>query len=244
MQQALILCAGLGTRLRPLTDTIPKPMVPIGGKPLLEHHIERLKKYGVNDFLINLYYLPDKITDYFGNGSNWGVKITYKYEPELLGTAGVIKNFEQEIKDKFFLLYGDVFSLLDYGSLYQSFLKKPGAMGMVVIGNTDHPWDSDLVEVDDNLRFLKIHRKPHESLPEKYKAMRAVYILSKDIIQFIPEKIHYNLDHQLLPDVLEKGFDFYGYEADDYIKDIGTFERYKKCQEDFEKIIKNNGTNS
>ncbi|MCR4275179.1 MAG: nucleotidyltransferase family protein [Candidatus Wolfebacteria bacterium] len=234
--QALILCAGRGTRLRPLTDMIPKPMVPINGKPLLEHHIEQFKKHGVKEFLINLHYLPDKITDYFGDGSNWGVKITYKYEPELLGTAGAIKNFEQEIEGKFFLIYGDIFSLLDYGKLYQSFLEKPDAIGMMVIGDTDHPLDSDLSEIDKNLQFLKIHKKPHEALPKKYKAMRAVYVFDKNILQFIPEKEHYQIDHQLLPDILSKGLQFYGYETKDYLKDIGTPERYKKCQEDFKKL--------
>jgi len=236
MQQALILCAGLGTRLRPLTDNIPKPMVPIGGKPLLEHHIERFKKYGIKDFLINLHHLPDKITDYFGDGSNWGVKITYKYEPELLGTAGTIKNFESDIKDKFFLIYGDVFTLLDYDKFGRSFLEKKDAIAMVVVGDTDHPWDSDLVEVDNNLRFLKIYQKPHNTIPENYKAMKAAYCFDKKITHYIPSEEHYKIDHQLLPDILNKGLSVYGYETTDYLKDIGTPERYQKCNEDFEKL--------
>ncbi len=236
MQQALILCAGLGTRLRPLTDTIPKPMVPIGGKPLLEHHIERLKKYGVNDFLINPHYLPDKITDYFGDGSNWGVKITYKYEPELLGTAGTIKNFENDIKGNFFLIYGDVFSLLDYGKFEKSFLEKKDTMAMAIIGDTDHPWDSDLAEVDNNLRFLKIYQKPHKTIPVNCKAMRASFCFDKKIIDYIPSGKYYTIDHQLLPDILNQGLAIYGYETTDYLKDIGTLERYQKCNEDFEKL--------
>jgi len=236
MRQALIFCAGLGTRLKPLTDNIPKPMVPIDGKPLLERHIEQFKKYGVNDFLINLHHLPDKITDYFGNGSNWGVKITYKYEPELLDTAGAIKNFEQELDDKFFLIYGDVFSLLDYDKFGKGFLEKKDTIAMVVIGDTDHPWDSDLVEVDNNLRFLKIYKKPHDTIPKKYKAMRAVYCFDKKIADYIPGGEHYKIDHQLLPDIVGRGLAVYGYETTDYLKDIGTPERYQKCNEDFEKL--------
>jgi NDP-sugar pyrophosphorylase family protein len=99
--QAVILSAGIGTRLRPLTDNLPKVMAPIGGKPLLERHFEQFKKYGIKEFFINLHYLPEKITDYFGDGSKWGIKIVYKHEPEILGTAGGVKNFEGVLKNNF-----------------------------------------------------------------------------------------------------------------------------------------------
>ena len=98
--QAIILSAGFGTRLRPLTDSMPKVMVPLAGKPLLEHHILQLKKHGVTEFFINLHYLPDVITKYFGDGSKLGVKIHYVLEaPEILGTAGGVKSFEKNLAD-------------------------------------------------------------------------------------------------------------------------------------------------
>jgi len=236
--QAIILCAGFGTRLRPLTDSIPKAMVPIAGRPLLERNIEQYKKFGVTEFLINLHYLPDVIKNYFGDGSKWGVKIIYKFEPEILGTAGAIKNFEKELDDKFLLSYGDVLSLVDYGKLYQAYLEKSDAMGIEIVGETSHPHDSDLAEVDENLKFLKVNRKPHEKLPEKYKSMRGIYVFNKKITDFIPENKYYEIDHNLLPDILDKGLNFYGYETQDYLKDIGTPERYQKAQEDFKEIIK------
>jgi len=230
--QALILCAGLGTRLKPLTDAVPKVMLPIGAKPLLEHHFEQFKKHGVKEFLINLHYLPDKVTDYFGNGSKWGIKITYKYEPKILGTAGAIKNFENEIRGPFFLIYGDIFSLVDYDNFYKYFLEKPATLGLEIIGETDHPFDSDLVEVDENLRFLKIYQKPHKTLPKNFKAMKGVYIFNKEIVNYIPKDLYYEIDHQLLPDILNQNLFFYGYQTNDYLKDIGTLERYQKAQED------------
>lgn len=235
--QAIILCAGFGTRLRPLTDTIPKAMVPIADKPLLEHNIEQYKKFGVNEFLINLHYLPDVIKDYFGDGSKWGAKIIYKYEPEILGTAGAIKNFEKELDNEFFLSYGDVLSFADYGGLYKNFLEKSEAIGIETIGETSHPHDSDLAEVDDNFKFIKIYRKPHEKIPEKYKSMRGLYVFKKQIADHIPENVYYEIDHQLLPDILSKRISFYGHETGGYIKDIGTPERYQKAQEDFEKLF-------
>jgi mannose-1-phosphate guanylyltransferase/phosphomannomutase len=236
--QALILCAGLGTRLRPLTDVLPKPMVPIDGKPLLERHIEQFKKHGICEFLINLHYLSEKITDYFSDGSRWGIKIIYKYEPEILGTAGAIKNFENEIKGPFFLIYGDIFSLVDYEKFYKAFCAKPGVIGMEIIGETDHPFDSDLAEIDNDSRLLKIHRKPHKILPKNFKAMKGVYIFKKEIINYIPKALYYEIDHQLLPDILNQGLSFYGYQTNDYLRDIGTFERYQKCQKDYKYLKK------
>lgn len=237
--QAIVLSAGFGTRLMPLTETMPKVMVPIGGKPILDHHIEQFKKYGVNEFLINLHYLPDVIKNYCGDGSKWGVKITYKYEPDILGTAGGIKNFENEITGPFFLVYGDIFSFADYGKFKDYFEKKPDAIGMEMVGDTDHPHDSDLAEVDESLRFLKVHKKPHKELPEKYKSMKAVFIFKKEILNHIPGNSYYEIDHQLLPSILDEGLNFYGYEGGDYLKDIGTMERYLKAQDDYNKLFKN-----
>ena len=131
IKQAVILCAGLGTRLRPYTDTMPKPMIPILGKPMLEWHIMQFKKYGVQEFFINLHYLPDVITDYFGDGSRWGVKIHYHFEPEILGTAGGVKSFEKMLDDSFFLIYGDTFSLVDYGRMEDAWNEKKCAIGML-----------------------------------------------------------------------------------------------------------------
>src|SRR3989344_9541785 len=106
IKQAIILCAGLGTRLRPMTDTMPKPMLPLLGKPMLEWNIEQFKRHGVSEFFINLHYLPEVIKNYFNDGSKWGVKIHYNLESEIMGTAGGVKNFESQLRDVFFVIYG------------------------------------------------------------------------------------------------------------------------------------------
>jgi NDP-sugar pyrophosphorylase family protein len=230
--QAVILSAGLGTRLRPITDNIPKVMVPLGGKPLLEHHILQFKKNGVNEFFINLHHLPEVIKNYFGDGSKWGVKINYVFEPEILGTAGGVKQFEGKLGENFFVIYGDMFSLVDYAKMAAAFFTKPGAIGTMTVGRNDHPQDSDLAEVDDDLRFLKIHTKPHEykKLPENFRTMDAVFVLSKKILNYILEGTPYDLDRKLLPEVVARGEKFYGYETSDYLYDIGTMERYKEVE--------------
>ena len=118
--KAFILAAGLGTRLRALGLNVPKVMVPIGGKPLLEHHLELFREQGIREFIVNLHYLPESITDCFGDGSRLGVKITYSPEPELLGTAGAVKRMEALLRDgPFIVLYGDNLVRLDYRELIE-----------------------------------------------------------------------------------------------------------------------------
>jgi NDP-sugar pyrophosphorylase family protein len=236
IHQAVILAAGFGTRLRPLTDTIPKAMIPLAGKPLLLHHIEQLKKHGVVDIYINLHYLPNVITDYFGDGSKFGVHITYALEaPDILGTAGGVKNFENKLQDNFFVIYGDVFSLVDYTKMAHEFLTKEEPIAMGIIGETNHPMDSDLVEIHDNGQFIKIHAKPHAVLPENYYSMQALFIFNKEIFSTIPVNQYYEIDHHVLPNLLEKGVKIYAYRTADYLKDIGTPERYAAAEEYLER---------
>lgn len=231
--QAVILSAGLGTRLRPLTDNIPKVMLPVGGKPILEWHVEQFKKHGVREFFVNLHYMPEVIRNYLGDGSKWGVKINYSFEKEILGTAGGIKRFEPYLAENFFVMYGDMFSLVDYSKMAETFFAKPGAMGMMIVGKNDHPQDSDWTEVGDDMRFLKMHAKPHqgEKFAENMRTLDAGYILNKKILNYIPPGVYYELDRKLLPEIVARGEKFYGYETNDYLYDIGTMERYNAVHE-------------
>ena len=230
IRQAVILAAGFGSRLRPLTDSVPKAMVPLAGKPLLEHHVDRFRAHGVRELFVNLHYLPDVIPAHFGDGGNWGVRMEYAREAEIRGTAGGVKNFETALDPEFFVIYGDVYSRLDYTAMAGAFRRHPGAMGMELIGTTDHPHDSDLVEVGEDLRFLKIHPKPHRSLPERYHSMRGVFILRREILSAVPPGGYCEIDHQLLPGVLERGGEFYGHLSADYTRDLGTLERYREVE--------------
>ncbi len=240
IRQAVILSAGFGTRLRPLTDTMPKVMIPFGGKPLLEWHIEHFEKHGVEEVFINLHYLPDVIVNYFGGGEKWGVKINYaKEEPEILGTAGGMKNFDGLLEKSFFLIYGDIFSLVDYSRLAEVYAQKPQSnLGMELVRDTDHPQDSDLVELDATMRFVKIYRKPHAELSLTRKGMSGIFIFNNRILNYIPPKTYYEIDHQLLPEILDRGEVFYGCEPSpsDFWKDAGTPERYRAVEEYVKKI--------
>lgn len=230
VRQAVVLAAGFGTRLGHLVKDIPKVMVPLGGKPLLQWHVEQLRRHGVEEIFFNLHYLPEVVQRHFGDGLKFGVKIRYAVEKEILGTAGGVKNFEKQLDPRFFLVYGDVFCLLDYAAMAEAYARRENPLAMVVIGDSDHPKDSDLVEIDSQERFLRIHRKPHAALPPRYKSMRGVYLLDRRLLGLVPAGKYYEMDHQLLPDALARGERIYGFEAKDYIKDIGTPERYQEAQ--------------
>ena len=124
--KAIILCAGKGERLRPLTNEIPKPMIPINNMPVLEYLIALCRKHSIRDIAINTSYLPEKIKQYFGDGRKFGVKLRYSYEPELLGTSGALNNFRAFFDSSFFVLYGDNLTDLNLTEMMDYHKKKKG----------------------------------------------------------------------------------------------------------------------
>lgn len=230
VKQAVILAAGKGERLRPLTDNLPKPMLKVGGKPLLEHTLGNLRNQGIKDIFINLHYLPEKITDYFSDGKKWGVKITYAYEPELLGTAGGIKNFEKYLGDEFLVIYGDMWSEVDYQKFFDFYKNKKRAAGAVMVAPADR-LDGDLAELNEEQRFKNYYSRPHPpGLTADHKfLLNAVYVFSKEILDFIPAAAYCDLDREVLPKILAQGQPLYGYVGQESVFDIGTLERLEKA---------------
>jgi len=231
INQAIILSAGLGTRLKPITNTIPKPMLPLLNKPMLEWNIENFKKHGVKEFFVNLHYLPEVIKNYFGDGSKWGVKITYSFEPKILGTAGALKRFEDKLNEVFFLIYGDILSLIDYTKMAEVWNKKSDALGMQRVAKTENYADADVAELNSDASFLKIHLKPHSQKYSNTYRMRGIFIFKKEILSYIPENTVYEIAKQLLPDIINRGKKFYAYECDDYSKGIDTIEKHREVEE-------------
>lgn len=236
LKQVVVLCAGLGTRLRPLTDKIPKQMIPIAGKPLLEHLLLHLKKMGIKEFFINLHYLPEQIKNHFGDGKKQGIKITYAYEPILKGTAGGIKNFEKQLNKEFFVVYGDMWNELDFKKFYNFYVTKGRPMGMVLVAKADRR-DTDMVELDNNHRFKKFYQRPHpKNLSLKNKMLlNAGYIFSKKFLELVPTNSYCALDQEVLPKILKNGWPLYGYPSTELVLDIGTFDRLECVRGLFEK---------
>src|SRR3989338_10885861 len=159
--QAVILAAGRGTRLYPLTKNIPKVMIDIKGKPLLEYQLRLLKKYHLDNVYINLHAFPHVIQRYFGNGKKYGIKIEYALEKTLLGTAGALHNFKSKLKNDFFVLYGDVFMKIDLTNIIE-FHKRKGSLFTIVVHKAKHTLDSDLVEMDKEGKIINWIKLPHQ----------------------------------------------------------------------------------
>ena len=236
IKQAILLCGGKGTRLRPYTYTMSKQMIPILGNPLTEWNIVQFKKHGITEFLINLYTMPEVMRTYLGDGSKWGVKITYNLEAEPPGTAGSIKLFEKYADDEFFVIYGDMLSLVDYTKMQKAWREKPaGAIGMQRVQKLEDYVDADVAELDASGKFVAIHPKPHSTTyPNAYR-MRGISIMRKKILSYIPTEKYYEIGSNLLPDVISRGDAFYGYACGDYSKGIDTVEKWREVEAHLEK---------
>lgn len=183
--KAIILAGGLGTRLRPLTDTTPKPLLPIKEKPIMQHAIENLKKYGINDIILAVSYHADKIREYFGNGENLGVNISYSIEEEPLGTGGAVKQAAEGIKEPFILVWGDNLMDVHIGELIESFERNNAMIAMALTQREDV----------ENFGVAKLNGEIFESFVEKPKREEApsnwinagCFVIHPDALNILPE---------------------------------------------------------
>lgn len=235
---ALILSAGLGTRLRPLTDKLPKVMLNIGSKPLLEHHINHIKNHGITEIWINLYLLPEKITSHFKNGHTLKVKIKYSPESTSLGTAGALKNPHSQIenafkKDDFLIVYGDNLTNFDYQKLLK-FHKEKGAILTMGLYRHHEPWTMGVIETDSDGKILSMKEKPPKEEIKTNLVNAGVYVCSPKILKYIPTGFS-DFGSDIIPKLISAGKPIYGLETNAYVQDIGTPERLKKARQDFRK---------
>ncbi len=230
IRQACILCAGMGSRLKPFTDLAPKPMLPLLGVPMIELNIKRFRQFGVTDFFINLHYLPTVLRDYLGDGSRLGIRIHYHFEPELLGTAGGFKSFEDQLDDEFFLMYGDIFSNIDYGVMESMWRQKPRGIGMQTMIQSEDYADADIAELDEQGRLLAVHSKPHTTTYPNAFRMRGIFILRREILKYVPAGKYFEIGKHLLPKVVARGGSFFGYVSNDFSKGIDTIEKWKEVE--------------
>ena len=227
--KAVILCAGKGTRLGHLTATCPKVMLPIKGKPLLEHHIAWLSRYGVRDFYVNLHYLPNVITDYFRDGSRFDVRIVYSFEEELRGTAGALKGFRDELSETFLVLYGDVYSELNIFEML-SFHRRMKSVATLVVHPTDRPHDSDIVFLDEDTKVTSVHHRPGTS---QYGNLgnAGCYLLDARALLYIPDQDgQCDFIKDIFPGMIAAGEPLYGYCTDEFLLDMGTLDRSEKLK--------------
>ncbi|HUW13199.1 MAG TPA: nucleotidyltransferase family protein [Anaerolineae bacterium] len=229
--KAIVLCAGPGTRMRPLTDTTPKCMLPVGGKPLLHHTLERLAEAGVTDVAINLHHLPRAIVHDIKRGYRFGLRVTYSYERELLGTAGAIKRLAWWLDEEpFFVVYGDEWTSLDFGDIYHAHFLSSRAATVVT-----HP---ALVTNDRNLLLVdwisgiveRIWRKSEDVPMALAYAASGIYVLEPWTWEYVNMISPTDIEADLLPTLLNLGFTLRAYNATaDEVIDIGKPEGYARA---------------
>jgi mannose-1-phosphate guanylyltransferase len=227
MQQlkAVILVGGLGTRLRPLTYEVPKSVVPVLNRPFMEHTFAYLKHHGIKDIILTLNYLPEVIHERFGDGEQFGVRLTYCLEKEPLGTAGAVKNAAEYLDNSFFVFNGDVFTDLDLSAMY-AYHREKKAKATISLNWEDNPAAFGVVETDSNQRVQRFIEKPPLGTETTNWINAGTYILEPEILDYIPPDIHYMFEKGLFPDILTRGEPVYGYPHRGYWLDMGTPEKY------------------
>ena len=230
--KVVVIAGGQGTRIASVNSEIPKAMIPINGKPILEYETEMALRYGYMDFIFIIGYMGEQIEAYFGDGRKWGVNIEYFKEDKPLGTAGALGNLKDQLTEDFFVFYGDTVMDFDMNAM-QEYHKKKKADATLFVHPNDHPYDSDIVDLDDHGRVCRFYNKPHISdFVSRNIVNAAVFIFSPAILSCIEIGVKSHIEKNVLPMCLEKGMRLYGYLSFEYIKDMGTPDRYYSvCQD-------------
>ena len=231
---AVIMAGGKGSRLLSITnDEIPKPMVPVDGKPLLEYQVEKLKSYGVKKIIMIVGHLGEKISGHFQDGKAFGVDIDYIFEKEPLGTAGAFYYLKDKIDAKdFLLIFGDVFFDLDFDRM-EAFHFKNSALTTLLAHPNGHPYDSDLIQMDDTGRVIGFDSK-HNVRDYWYDNMvnAGMYILNKDLLDLVKEPVKIDFEKDILANQVKLGANIYAYHSPEYVKDVGTVDRINATVEE------------
>ena len=231
---AVIMAGGKGSRLRSITnDEIPKPMVPVDGKPLLEYQVEKLKAYGIKKIVMIVGHLGEKIVDHFKDGKDFGVEIDYIFEKEPLGTAGAFYYLKDKIDAKdFMLVFGDVFFDMDFDRM-EDFHFKNSALTTLLAHPNGHPYDSDLIRTDDTGRVIGFDSK-HNVRDYWYDNMvnAGMYIINKRLLDLVKEPVKTDFEKDILANQVKLGANIYAYHTPEYVKDVGTVDRINATVEE------------
>jgi mannose-1-phosphate guanylyltransferase len=229
--KAMIMAAGVGSRLEPLTCNIPKPMVPVVNRPSMEHIINLLVKNKITQVAANLWYLPEKIQSYFGDGSKFGVELHYSLETDLMGTAGGVKKLESFLNETFVVISGDALTdvnLVDLICRHQ----QTGALATIVLKEVTNPRHFGVVITGEDGRIQAFQEKPRLEEALSKLANTGIYIFEPEIFKLIPPDTIYDFGKELFPKLVAIGAEFYGYKMKDYWCDIGSLIQYRLANYD------------
>ncbi|MDD3744824.1 MAG: nucleotidyltransferase family protein [Lentimicrobiaceae bacterium] len=226
---AVIMAGGRGERLRPLTDTTPKPLLKVGDKPILEHNLDRLRLFGIDDFWITVKYLGEQIERYFGDGHEKSISIQYVHENEPLGTIGAVSKIRNFSHDYVLVTNSDLLTNVDYEHFFLDFLKNEADFSVVTI-----PYSVDIpyaVLETNNGHVLNFREKPTYT----YYSNGGIYLMKREVLKHLPIEKHFNAT-DLMETLIKNGNKVVSYPLAGYWLDIGRHEEYEKAQKDIKTI--------
>jgi len=226
--KAVILAGGLGTRLYPLTRKTAKCMLPVNGKPLLEHIIRYLSSYGFKEIVVTLGSKRKHIVDYFGDGSAYNVKLLYSIESKPLGTAGSFKDAEDYLDGTVLVMQGDTLTNFDLARVI-SFHKKRKAMATIALAPVKDPAGYGIAAIDKQGRIMMFEEKPKHFFSNLVNS--GIYVVEHEVLDYIPQGKIFDFSRDLFPTLLGKKLSVYGIKMDGYWFDIGTPKNYKNAKE-------------
>lgn len=229
--KAMIMAAGVGSRLMPLTAEIPKPMIPMGNRPLMAGIVDLLKEHNFTDLIANLHYHAPVIRDYFGDGSSLGVSMQYSEEQELMGTAGGVKKCAWFLDQTFVVMSGDALTDIDLTFLLEQH-KKKGALATIAIKEVEEVERFGIVITDETGKIKSFQEKPKKEETLSYYANTGIYIFEPEIFNYIPEGEFYDFGKQVFPHLVRIGAPFYAVPVDAYWCDVGNIETYHQANID------------
>ncbi len=229
--KAVIMAGGEGTRLRPLTSNQPKPMLPMANIPMMEHVVNLLRQHGFEDIVVTVAFMANAIRTYFGDGSEFGVRMVYATESTPSGTAGSVRNARDELDESFLVISGDVLTDIDLSQLV-SFHQKRGGLATLALKAVDNPLEFGIVITDEDGAIERFLEKPTWGQVFSDTINTGIYVLEPEIFDFIPEGQSVDFSSESFPDALAAGKALFGYVADGYWEDVGTLEAYLKSHQD------------
>ena len=229
--KAVVMAGGEGTRLRPLTSNQPKPMVPIVGKPCMEHILDLLRKHGFDEVVVTVAFLPQAIRSYFGNGEPLGMKIEYSVEESPLGTAGSVGLAREKLDEPFLVISGDALCDVDLTELVEAHREK-GADVTIGLKAVDNPLEFGIVVTDETGRIERFLEKPSWGQVFSDTINTGIYVLEPEVLRHVPTDRPYDFSKELFPLLLEMGRPLYGHVCEGYWQDIGNLDQFRQANFD------------
>jgi mannose-1-phosphate guanylyltransferase len=241
--RAMVLAAGLGTRLRPITYAFPKPLVPVLNRPVMEHSVRLIARHGFEEAIANLHWFPETIEGYFGDGSDFGIELTYSHEQQLLGTAGGVRNVAEFLGDSFLVVAGDALTDLDFTAMREFHESHDGLVTLATkrVANTD---EYGVVIAGEDGRIQGFQEKPDPAEALSDLANTCIYMFRREVFDFFPEPgtskaagpddppgfADWAMD--VFPALLESDVPFYSHEIDAYWNDVGNIDELRQANLD------------